>query len=192
MFSVSPRAVAEEKPTEAQILNALKPAAKTRGLTAAPVRQNPEEQRFIDSLRRGKTRALTLDEREKVATIAKNKPSIDLEIYFNYNSAEITSKAVPDLMTLGRALSNAELQGSVFMLGGHTDAKGGMEYNQRLSERRAEAVKRFLIQKFNLSYENLVSVGYGKEQLKNTADPFAGENRRVQIVNLEAKEQAEK
>jgi len=33
----------------------------------------------------------------------------------------------------------------------------------------------------------LIAAGYGKGQLKNTADPFAGENRRVQVVNLEVK-----
>jgi outer membrane protein OmpA-like peptidoglycan-associated protein len=183
---------AAEKPSETQILNALKPGAKTRGLTAAPAQQNVEEQRFIDSLRGIKTRSLTTDERRKVATIVKEKPSIDLEIYFNYNSAEITPKAVPDLMTLGRALTNPELRGSVFLVSGHTDAKGGDAYNQRLSERRAQAVKRFLVQRFHLPDDSLVTAGYGEEQLKDSANPYAGENRRVQIANLEARQKAER
>jgi hypothetical protein len=33
--------------------------------------------------------------------------------------------------------------------------------------------------------DSLVAVGHGKKQLKNTTDPLAGENRRVQIVNTE-------
>jgi outer membrane protein OmpA-like peptidoglycan-associated protein len=78
------------------------------------------------------------------------------------------------------------------LISGYTDAKGGDEYNQHLSERRAEAVKRFLMQKFGLTSGTLVTAGYGKEQLKNTADPFAAENRRVQIANMEAKQQAER
>lgn len=187
--------LAQSRPTEQQILDALKPvpaAPKTRGLTAEPIRQNPQEQKFIDSLRTVKTRSLSTSERQQVAEIAKSKPKIDLEIYFNYNSAEITPKAVPDLMTLGRALTSSELQGGVFVIGGHTDAKGGEEYNQKLSERRALAVKRFLSEKFRLSDDSLVTAGYGKEQLKDPADPFGPENRRVQIVNLEAKQKAEK
>ena len=43
-------------------------------------------------------------------------------------------------------------------------------------------MKRFLKQKFKIPDDTLVTVGYGKEQLKNTSDPFAAENRRVQIA----------
>ena len=176
-----------QRPTEEQILNALKPAPKTRGLTTEQSRRNVEEQRFINTIRTIKTRQLSLDERQKVSDIAKSKPSIDLEVYFDYNSSAISPRAEPDLMTLGKALTNPDLKGSVFLVGGHTDAKGGDDYNQRLSERRAAAVKRFLKEKFDIPDDTLVTAGYGKEQLKNTTDPFGGENRRVQIVNLEQK-----
>ena len=80
--------------------------------------------------------------------------------------------------------------GSVFMLGGHTDAKGGDNYNQMLSERRAETVKRFLIQNYHLPAANLVSAGYGKNGQKNPNDPFAAENRRVEIVNMAERDEA--
>ena len=53
--------------------------------------------------------------------------------------------------------------------------------NRRLSERRAQAVRDFLIQNFR-SRATLVAAGYGKEQLKNSADPFAAQNRRVQVT----------
>ena len=165
---------AAERPSVNEILNALKPGAKTRALSPSRTQPSAEDQRFIDSLRAVKTRSLSSGERQKVAEIAKEKPSIDLEIYFNYNSAQITSKAVPDLMNLGRALSSAELKGGTFLVGGHTDAKGGEVYNQRLSERRAEEVKRFLMQKFGLASEGLVTAGYGKEQLKDVGQSFGG------------------
>lgn len=90
-------------------------------------------------------------------------------------------------MTLGRALTNPDLKGSVFLVGGHTDGKGSDQYNQKLSEQRAAAVKRFLRQKFDIPDDTLVTAGYGKQQLKNSSYPFAAENRRVQIVNLEQK-----
>lgn len=173
-----------QTPTEEQILNALKPTAKARGLTPASARQLAEEQRFIDTVRKIKTRGLTLNERERVAEIARNKPAIDLEVYFDYDSSAITTEAEPELMKLGRALTNRDLQGGVFLVAGHTDAKGGLDYNQRLSDRRAQAVKQFLIDKFNLSDDSLMATGYGKSKLKNTADPYAAENRRVQVVNM--------
>jgi OmpA family len=88
--------------------------------------------------------------------------------------------------------SSAENIGAVrgFLVAGHTDAKGGTTYNQKLSEHRAEAVKRFLVRRFDIPEENLVTVGYGKQQLKNRDDPFAAENRRVQVVNLKADKMA--
>lgn len=178
--------VAQQRPTEEQILNALKPPPqiKTRALTQQS-RQAAEDKQFLATIRKVKTRQLTAGERERVASIAKSKPSIDLEIYFDYNSSSITSTAEPDLMSLGRALTNPDLRGSVFLIAGHTDGKGGAEFNQRLSERRAAAVKKFLQEKFDLQEDTLVIAGYGKEQLKNSSDPYASENRRVQIVNLE-------
>jgi outer membrane protein OmpA-like peptidoglycan-associated protein len=87
------------------------------------------------------------------------------------------------LTALGEALTNSDLKGSTFILARHTDAKGGDTYNQGLSERRAEAVKRFLAEKYGIDASNLVTVGYGKTQLKNPAGPFASENRRVQVIN---------
>ncbi len=186
-------AAAAERASESQILNALTPrSGLTRNLSAAQTRQNTQQQSFINGLRSHKTRSLTLDERNEVAAIAKERPSIDLEIYFDYNSAEIASKAVPDLMNLGRALTNPSLQGGVFLLSGHTDAKGGQEYNQQLSERRAQSVRAFLSQNFSIADDSLVSTGYGKERLKNPANPFAAENRRVQVTNLQTKQEAAK
>jgi outer membrane protein OmpA-like peptidoglycan-associated protein len=178
-----------QSPSEEQILNALKPAPelKTRGLTTEQSRQDADDRRFIDKIRTIKTRSLSASERQKISEIAKSKPNIDLEVYFDYDSSAITRRAESDLMKLGRALTNPELKGSVFLIGGHTDAKGNDDYNQKLSERRAAAVKRFLKQKFDIPDDTLVTVGYGEEQLKNSSDPFASENRRVQIVNLEQK-----
>jgi outer membrane protein OmpA-like peptidoglycan-associated protein len=178
-----------QRPTEDQILNALKPApnGKTRGLTAEQSRQSAEEQRFINTIRSIKTRQLTLDERQKVSDIAKSKPSIDLEVYFAYNSSAISPRAKPDLMALGRALTSPDLKGGVFLVGGHTDSKGTDQFNQKLSEQRAAAVKHFLKEQFDIPDDTLVTAGYGKQQLKSSSDPFSAENRRVQIVNLEQK-----
>ncbi|TPQ39108.1 hypothetical protein C2U70_07730 [Bradyrhizobium guangdongense] len=181
---------AAERPSESQILNALRAPPIARSLSGSAPPQDVKRQNFIKSLRASKSRSLTDDQRSELASIAKERPSIDLEIYFDYNSAEISSRAAPDLVNLGRALSNAELKGGVYLIGGHTDAKGGDDYNQRLSERRAQAVKDFLVRRFQIADDTLVTAGYGEEQLKNTADPYAAENRRVQITNLETKQEA--
>jgi outer membrane protein OmpA-like peptidoglycan-associated protein len=184
---------AAEEVTADKILNALKPRGLTRSLSgpsATAKTMSAEDQQFINSLRTKRTRSLSAGERQKVATLTKEKPSIDLTINFDYNSATISGKALSTVNELGKALADPSIQGSVFLVGGHTDAKGGEEYNQKLSERRAEAIKTFLTQKHGIPAENLVTVGYGKTQLKNASDPTADENRRVQVVNMESTQQA--
>jgi outer membrane protein OmpA-like peptidoglycan-associated protein len=179
---------AEELSTQ-QILNGLT-ASKTRSLsTPGQPPQSAGDLAFVQRIR-GQSRSLSLDDREHVAAIAQQRPKIDLEINFDYNSAALTPRTEPQLNNLGKALTSNELAGSVFMLGGHTDAKGSDEYNQALSERRAEAVKHFLIERYRVPAANLVSAGYGKNGLKNAADPYAAENRRVEIVNMTEREQA--
>jgi outer membrane protein OmpA-like peptidoglycan-associated protein len=174
------------QPSEAQILDALR-SRSTRAISGSPEEQHrsAEERRFIDGLRRRSARSLTLGERGKIAEFTRDKPSIDIEINFEYNSDVVGPKALRPLLALGRALSNEQLKGTVFFINGHTDAKGSADYNQDLSERRAEAVKRVLIEEFRLPGDTLIAVGHGKTQFKNTTDPFAGENRRVQVVNTE-------
>ena len=179
--------LAEDQPTEAQILDALKARGPARGAKepADDRERGSEERRFIDALLKKKPRTITIDDRRRVAEIASQKPSIDLEVTFEFNSAAIGAKAVPTLVTLGRALANPDLKGATFLIGGHTDAAGSDNYNQSLSERRAEAVKVFLAEQFKLSPGQMLAVGFGRSELKNAADPMAAENRRVQIVNIE-------
>jgi outer membrane protein OmpA-like peptidoglycan-associated protein len=181
--------LAAEQPSAEQIIRALKPANTTRGLSASPAdtARSAEEARFVDSLRQRTTRSLTTAEREQITTIAEKKPSIDLEVNFEYNSATLGSKAQPQVTVLGQALSSADLKGRTFVVAGHTDGKGGDSYNQELSERRADAVKRFLSEKYGIYASNLVTIGYGKTRLKNSSDPLAGDNRRVQVINMSDK-----
>ncbi len=114
----------------------------------------------------------------------KQRPSVDLEVFFDYDAARITPQAASVLTTLGRALVDARLADDAFLIAGHTDAKGGDDYNLALSERRAEAVRQFLIDNFKIEPAKLVAKGFGRQRLKNPKLPLAGENRRVQIVNL--------
>jgi len=190
LLLASARVVAADPISAEQIINALAPKPVTRSLTLSPPQAaatSPEEAKFLDSVRDRPTRSLTLDERQELATIAKDKLSIDIDIDFDYNSAQIGATATPGITALGKALSSPRLAHGTFMLAGHTDGKGGDAFNQDLSERRAEAVKRYLIARYKLPAANLIAVGYGKSMLKNKDNPLASENRRVQVVNMAAK-----
>jgi outer membrane protein OmpA-like peptidoglycan-associated protein len=180
---------AAEQPSAEQIIQALKPARLTRGLTTSPAdaARNAEEAKFVNSLRNRPTRSLTTVEREQITSIAQKRPSIDLEVNFEYNSDKIGQKGRPQVTNLGQALTSSELKGGTYIVAGHTDAKGSDTYNQGLSERRADSVKRFLAEKYAIDPANLVTVGYGKSHLKNEADPLSAENRRVQVINASDK-----
>ena len=72
--------------------NALQPKPLTRGLTIGPQADpavKAKEIGFIATVKNRKTRSLSLGEREEIAEIASSKPKIDLEIQFDYNSADI-------------------------------------------------------------------------------------------------------
>ena len=173
-----------------QILNALQPKPLTRGLSVGPQADpsvKAKEAGFVASLRNRKTRSLSSGEREEIAEIASTKPKIDLEIQFDYNSADISSSSLPTVQALGKALSNSNMRGSTFVVAGHTDAIGGETYNQDLSERRADSIKRYLTDKYGINGTDLVTVGYGKTKPKDASTPMDPVNRRVQVVNMDTK-----
>ncbi|WP_426440830.1 OmpA family protein [Bradyrhizobium genosp. P] len=173
-----------------QILNALKPKPLTRGLSAGPQvdpATTAQESSFLNSVRNRQTRSLSLGERQEIAEIASNKPKIDLEVHFDYNSADISRGSTQAVQELGKALSDTSLKGSTFVVAGHTDAIGGEAYNQDLSERRADTIKRYLVDHYGLNGSNLVTVGYGKDRPKDPNAPMDPANRRVQVVNMDTK-----
>ncbi|WGD50623.1 OmpA family protein [Bradyrhizobium sp. CB1650] len=173
-----------------QILDALKPKPVTRGLSVAPqadTAQQAKESTFLNTVRNRATRSLSMGEREQIAELAATKPKIDLEIQFDYNSADIAKTSMASVQALGKALSDPVLKGSTFVVAGHTDAIGGEEFNQGLSERRADTIKKYLVQNYGLNGSDLVTVGYGKSKLKDTANGANPINRRVQVVNMETK-----
>ena len=154
----------------------------------APDPKAVAEKQFVDKLR---TRSISIDpvapptpaEREQIAEIAHDKPSINLEILFDYNSADVGPRAASVVNDLGNVLSKDKFKGAVFFINGYTDAKGSPEYNMALSQRRAEAVRHVLIERYGLPPQTLIATGFGVTSLKNPNDPFGEENRRVQIVN---------
>ena len=90
-------------------------------------------------------------------------------------------------MSVGEALNSPQLANYRFRIEGHTDTVGDAGSNQALSERRAAAVRAYLIQRFGVRPERLEAVGLGESQLLvPTPDETPNQNnRRVQVVTLE-------
>jgi outer membrane protein OmpA-like peptidoglycan-associated protein len=111
-------------------------------------------------------------------------PSVDLHIPFDYNSDKLTFDAITTLRQLGGALSDPKLAGYRFKIAGHTDAKGTVEYNKKLSERRAQAVRDYLVAQYDVAANRLETIGYGSNELVDPDKPLDAINRRVQIINI--------
>ena len=115
---------------------------------------------------------------------AAERPSLSLLIQFDFNSARVRPQSEEALLNLSQALQTPALANSRFAVEGHTDAKGSADYNLKLSDQRAQAVADFL-KAHGVAAERLVASGKGATALANSAAPFAAENRRVRIVNLD-------
>lgn len=155
----------------------------TRSITG-PKKFSAEEEAFIQRMGTRGIKIKPAEKKQLDKIIAKHDlPKIDFEINFEFDSATIKQSSIPDLIELGKALKNPQLGDAKVMLIGHTDAKGAEQYNQDLSERRAHSVASFL-QDIGIKSGRLVPLGFGEDRLKNANDPEAGENRRVEVVNV--------
>ncbi len=179
---------AESGVSAKDILKALQPekTSATRSLVPQTKKENvlsEDEKKFLGSIT---TRGLKVESLVKAGQILTKRdvPSLDIEIQFQFDSSDIDPRSLADLKALATALSDRSLQGSRFMLNGHTDARGPDLYNQRLSQLRAEAVRSYLVEKHNIDVARLVAVGFGERRLKEPGLPESSTNRRVEIINL--------
>jgi outer membrane protein OmpA-like peptidoglycan-associated protein len=119
-------------------------------------------------------------------TKIEERPTVILRVQFATNSAVIPPPYHALLRELGEALTGPELSPYRFEIQGHTDNVGSDQLNERLSQKRAESVKRYLLQSFAVPPERLTVTGYGKKEPMAPNNTLEGrsKNRRVQIVNL--------
>ncbi len=113
-----------------------------------------------------------------------NLAQITLAVEFDFGSARIRPRSYRSIGLMADALYHPALYGYCFLIVGNTDAVGGREYNLKLSERRAEAIRQALINPFGIGKLRVDTLGLGEEQLLNTRNPKAAENRRVQLIDV--------
>ncbi len=177
--------------------NFLRPAlviallAACGGAYAQDAQDPPSVDSIINSLKtdapaveQGQTRALrpgaaSMSTAPAPAPVAK-AASINMQINFEYNSAAISGSSERTMATLAKALASPQLEGRKFTVIGHTDAKGSDSYNKSLSDRRAAAVRSYLMNN-GVAASRLKAMGKGESQLLNADEPAAAENRRVEI-----------
>ena len=108
--------------------------------------------------------------------------ALSIELYFDYNSAELKPDTMSKLRPVGKALASQELDSLRFIVEGHTDSIGSDEYNYNLSKRRARSVKDFLVAEYHLDPSRLNVIGRGEKVLIDPSHPASEVNRRVRII----------
>jgi outer membrane protein OmpA-like peptidoglycan-associated protein len=111
-------------------------------------------------------------------------PTARLPILFEFDSTELLPESEALLAKVGAALASNELAEFRFSVEGHTDNMGSEGYNATLSEKRAEAVKEFLIAR-GVDEGKLATLGHGEAQpvASNDSDTGRQRNRRVEVIN---------
>ncbi|HXO21378.1 MAG TPA: OmpA family protein [Thermoanaerobaculia bacterium] len=104
------------------------------------------------------------------------------DVLFDFDKADIrpdAARALAQLATVIRAYPKGHAS-----LEGHTDGKGNDAYNQSLSERRAAAVKRWLVEKEAIAGDRLATRGWGKSRpvASNADEAGRQKNRRVEAI----------
>ena len=116
--------------------------------------------------------------------IIREEPLILEGVNFEYDSARLeeNSKRILDLVY--RSLdNNSDVE---VKIGGHTDAIASAEYNLDLSQRRAESVKNYLVQR-GIDPDRIETEGYGESQPIATNETSEGraQNRRIEIIRID-------
>jgi outer membrane protein OmpA-like peptidoglycan-associated protein len=126
---------------------------------------------------------------------ATRRLSLPGNLTFAYDNADVSNEGRIELDKIAEALRKflgKDIHTAQFVIEGHTDPTGTAEYNQRLSERRAEAVRAWFVSNMDVPPDHVRTVGYGATRpaegvpLDGTIEEMQG-HRRTEIVIRRAK-----
>lgn len=108
--------------------------------------------------------------------------SFTMQIEFDFDKADIRPMYHNQLKEAADFIN--KYPANQILVAGHTDSKGSDAYNKKLSQRRADNVRKYLVNKFGISANKLVARGYGESQPIASNDTDAGrqQNRRVEVI----------
>lgn len=132
----------------------------------------------------GRTQNLQVQE-----TATETRINLAADVLFDFDKAVLLPKAQETLHNVGTFIGEKS-HGRPVRIEGYTDSKGSDAYNQKLSERRAEAVKQWLVQREGLGKVQMLTAGFGarnpvapNKKPDGSDDPEGRQkNRRVEIV----------
>jgi outer membrane protein OmpA-like peptidoglycan-associated protein len=168
--------------------------AAVGGLTGTAIGHYMDKQEASMRQALANSEAASIQREQEVLAKAESsstKKSLDVltvtfksDYLFAVNSSTLLPGAYDELERVARVLN--QYPQTNMKIGGHTDSTGSDDYNQKLSERRAEAVKHALVgMGVNPSRMSTIGYGEGKPIASNTAEAGRQQNRRVEIRILE-------
>lgn len=175
--------------TQATLLGAAIGAA-VGGLTGAAIGHYMDKQEHAMQQAIANSEAASMRREQEVLAEAKAdsaKKSVDVltvtfksDYLFAVNSSTLLPGAYDELGRVAKVLT--QYPETAIRIGGHTDSRGTDDYNQKLSERRAEAVKTALVG-MGVNPSRMTTIGYGKGKPIASNDTEAGRqmNRRVEV-----------
>ncbi len=149
------------------------------GLTGAAVGRYMDNQEKAMNQAIANSEAATM-QRERQQNVDMLTVTFKSDYLFAVNSATLLPGADTELQRVAKVLR--EYPETNIQIAGYTDSSGSEEYNQRLSERRAEAVKNALMG-MGVSASRLTTIGYGESRpvASNATESGRQQNRRVEV-----------
>ena len=114
-----------------------------------------------------------------------------LYVEFGLDKAEVRETSYPELESLSDQMY--QYPSADLVLEGHTDSTGSAAYNQQLSEKRADAVKRVMVEEFGIDESRITTEGYGEAKpiADNSTRDGRAQNRRVEAIMKATTEEAQ-
>lgn len=107
---------------------------------------------------------------------------VELEVRFDFDRSEVKPEFFDEIQEVTDFM--VQYPDVIIELEGHTDSRGTDQYNMGLSDRRAQAVRQVMIDRYNIQASRITATGYGESRPRATNDTDAGraQNRRVMTV----------
>lgn len=128
-------------------------------------------------------------EREFEVTVQRLEDQLrfDVPVYFGFDEADLGSNA-PQILDRFASVAQSYYPEAMITVEGFTDPSGSAEYNRTLGQRRADAVREYIVQSGSLNGERVRAVSYGEDSSRLIAPGATGpgqdgwQNRRVVLV----------